>query len=90
MGFYGNITNTSKTTFSFDEIYETRTEMDENANTDGVFLGRYVLVNQDEAPIKAYYDKGLVYSADIKQVRCKDARSALAIAKHYVEENSFN
>ena len=45
MGFYGNITNTSKTTFSFDEIYETRTEMDENANTDGVFLGRYVLVN---------------------------------------------
>ena len=57
MGFYGNITNTSKTNFSYDKIYETRTEMDGNANLDGVFLGRYVLVNYDEAPIKAYYDK---------------------------------
>lgn len=56
MGFYGNITNTSKTTFSFDLIYDTRTEMDKNANVDGVFLGRYVLVNYDEEPIKAYYN----------------------------------
>lgn len=45
MGFYGNITNTSKTTFSFDKIYANRLEMDNAcANGDGVFLGRYVLV----------------------------------------------
>ena len=44
MGFYGNVTNTSKTTFSFDLIYTTRVDMDLNANTDGVFLGRYVLI----------------------------------------------
>lgn len=64
MGFYGNITNTSKTTFSFDLIYDTRTKMDENANTDGVFLGRYVLVDYDEEPIKAYYnpDKDRFYN----------------------------
>lgn len=45
MGFYGNITNTSKTTFSFDKIYTSRRDMDEAcAKGDGVFLGRYVLV----------------------------------------------
>lgn len=45
MGFYGNITNTSKTTFSFDKIYANRRDMDADcALGDGVFLGRYVLV----------------------------------------------
>ena len=38
MGFYGNITNTSKTTFSFDLIYTTRSEMDLNANIDGEYI----------------------------------------------------
>lgn len=56
MGFYGNITNTSKTTFSFDLIYSNRADMDKNVNTDGVFLGRYVLVDYGEDPIKAYYN----------------------------------
>lgn len=56
MSFYGNITNTAKTTFSFDHIYTTRVEMDKYANTDGVFLGRYVLVNYDEPPIQGYFD----------------------------------
>lgn len=44
MGFYGNITNTSKTTFTFDRIYNNRLQMDNNCASDGVFLGRYVLV----------------------------------------------
>jgi hypothetical protein len=56
MGFYGNITNTSKTTFSFDLIYTTRADMELNANLDGVFLGRYVLIDYGEAPIKGYYN----------------------------------
>ena len=56
MGFYGNVTDTSKTTFSFDLIYTTREDMDKNANTDGVFLGRYVLVDYGEEPIKGYYN----------------------------------
>lgn len=56
MGFYGNVTNTSKTTFSFDLIYTTRSDMDLNANLDGVFLGRYVLVDYGEDPIKGYYN----------------------------------
>ena len=56
MGFYGNVTNTDKTTFSFDLTYTTRIDMDKNADTDGVFLGRYVLVDYDGEVIKAYYD----------------------------------
>ena len=44
MGFYGNITNTSKTTFTFDKIYSNRLQMDNSCTSDGVFLGRYVLV----------------------------------------------
>lgn len=44
MGFYGNITNTSKTNFVFDKIYSNRYSMEQMAETDGVFIGRYVLI----------------------------------------------
>lgn len=68
MGFYGNITNTSKTNFVFDKIYTNRKAMDDaqrkkDPNTgqtvgDGVFIGRYVLVEYGEITedsfIKAY------------------------------------
>ena len=40
MGFYGNITNTSKTTFSFDKIYANRYEADQGCPSDGVMSGR--------------------------------------------------
>jgi hypothetical protein len=48
MGFYGNITNTSRTTFQFDRIYSSRWTMDQNAGQDGVYAGRYVLVEYDK------------------------------------------
>lgn len=48
MGFYGNITNTSKTTFQFDKIYPNKLSMDANVNNDGIFIGRYVLVEYDQ------------------------------------------
>ena len=48
MGFYGNITNTSKTTFQFDKIYPNRNEMDKNASSDGIYIGRYVLIEYDK------------------------------------------
>ena len=63
MGFYGNITNTSNTTFSFDIIYSTRVALDANCDTDGVFLGRYVLVDYDDQEvIKAYFIQGQFYN----------------------------
>ena len=48
MGFYGNITNTSKTNFVFDKIYTNRKAMDSNISKDGIFIGRYVLVEYGE------------------------------------------
>ena len=68
MGFYGNITSTNKTQFTFDRIYPNRKTMDEWANKpvyqgewgdnhggDGVFIGRFVLVEYDEAGYDGYF-----------------------------------
>lgn len=54
MGFYGNITNTSKTQFQFDKIYSSRRVMEESMNGDGVFVGRYVLVEYDSDVTNVY------------------------------------
>jgi hypothetical protein len=63
MGFYGSsITNSNKSLFTFDKIYANRAQMDENVNTDPVFLGRYVLVEYDDPPIKGYYSNGQFFS----------------------------
>jgi hypothetical protein len=51
MGFYGNISNTSKTNFSFDLIYNSRVQMEDAAESDGIFLGRYVLIQYDSPPV---------------------------------------
>jgi hypothetical protein len=48
MGFYGNISNDSKTNLTFDRIYANRMTMDQNAENDGVFVGRFVLVEYDD------------------------------------------
>lgn len=45
--FYGNITNTSKTQFQFDKIYSNRYEMEKQKSIDGIYAGRYVLVEYD-------------------------------------------
>ena len=47
MGFYGNITNTARTQFQFDKIYSNRYEMDNNKAIDGIYAGRYVLIEYD-------------------------------------------
>lgn len=45
MGFYGNVSNITRSTFQFDKIYPNRAAMD--PLNDGVFVGRYVLVEYD-------------------------------------------
>ena len=57
MGFYGNITNTSKTTFQFDKTYSNRNQMMMNAGNDGVYPGRFVLVDYDVAIDDDYFYK---------------------------------
>ena len=48
MSFYGNIANGGKTNLTFDKVYPNRTQMDLRAGTDGVFVGRFVLVEYDD------------------------------------------
>lgn len=65
-GFYGNITNTSKTQFQFDKIYPSRYEMDKNALADGVYLGRHVLIEYDsehhlDTFLRVYMKSGVAY-----------------------------
>ena len=58
MSFYGNITNTTKTGFSFDKTYPNRYEMELNMKTDGIYIGRFILVDYDkdsENVRRAYY-----------------------------------
>lgn len=66
MGFYGNIKNTTRTQFSFDKTYGSRAEMDNQAGVDGVYAGRYVLVEYDKNVIPTnfpigYLKDGIVY-----------------------------
>lgn len=74
MGFYGNITSTNKTQFTFDRIYPSRFVMNENINVkgpdgllagDGVFVGRFVLVDYGDGtyfPIFKKDDSGVFYA----------------------------
>lgn len=68
MGFYGNITNTSKTQFQFDRIYSNRSAMENKMYTDNVYAGRYVLVEYDSTPeigafSRIYLFSGIAYTS---------------------------
>lgn len=54
MGFYGNITNTARTQFQFDKIYPNRYEMENLKSTDGIYAGRYVLIEYDIEHLDAF------------------------------------
>ena len=61
MGFYGNITDMSRTHFQFDKIFHSRTEMDNSLamGADNVFAGRFVLVKYDfDSP---YFQGDILY-----------------------------
>ena len=71
MGFYGNITNTSKTQFQFDRTYPNRATMEANLTTDGIYAGRYILIEYDtdlsktlDTFMRVYFnDDGVAYTA---------------------------
>lgn len=62
MGFYGNITNTSRTQFQFDRIYSSRWEMDSQRSIDGIYAGRYVLIEYDQNVQLDYYLRGFPHA----------------------------
>lgn len=47
MGFYGNVSNAGKTNMVFDKIYSSRADMAANCEEDGVYAGRYVLIEYE-------------------------------------------
>ena len=61
-GFYGRISNTNKSAFTFDITYPSRVVMDERAADDGVFIGRYVEVEYDDPPLTGYKDGDNFYN----------------------------
>lgn len=67
MGFYGNITNTNRTQFVFDKIYSNRAEMETACATgDGVYIGRYVLVDYDEGGTEFVVNPSEAYSKNFE------------------------
>ena len=70
MGFYGNITNTNKTQFTFDRTYSSRALMENRIKRDEIYLGRYVLVEYDadnsvtlDTFVKAYKNGNNFYTS---------------------------
>lgn len=59
---YGGLGSYPATPFLIDKVYNNRTEMDENCENDGVFLGRYVMIryceeNYDQEARKTLHEK---------------------------------
>lgn len=70
MGFYGNIRNTTSNSFKFDRIYSNRTLMELSADSDGIFGGRYVLVEYDQAlDENPTLGSQIIYSVKINNVK---------------------
>lgn len=69
---------------TFDKIYHSRKTMDQAADTDGVFLGRYVLVDYDDPPIVLYFDES---TGQIRAYR--DAKREYEVLARNCQENKL-
>lgn len=58
MSLYGNVKRVGTSQFQFDREYKSRVEMEQNCSTDGVYIGRYVLINYGNSGIR--YEKKIV------------------------------
>ena len=54
MGFYGKVEHADKLNFVIDKIYPNRKTMDASVDTDGVFIGRYVLIEYEQSGQSSY------------------------------------
>lgn len=70
MGFYGNITNTSRTQFQFQRVYANRYLMDNSAATDGVYMGNYVLVDYDTELQADWCITAYAYTKPTQYIQC--------------------
>lgn len=51
MSFYGDIKRINSSPYVFDRYYANRAEMEDNASTDGIYVGRYILVKYTYTPV---------------------------------------
>lgn len=90
---YGNITNTARTQFQFDKIYSNRAAMDDACLNDGIYAGRYVLVEYDENPARGATElikKGanLFYYKDFENVQAIPGKT-VAVGQIYYTVDEF-
>lgn len=67
MGFYGNIKSTSRTQFSFDKTYSSRAEMENSMATDGIYAGRFVLIEYDKSTDVSSFPQGFLKDGIVYQ-----------------------
>lgn len=86
MGFYGNITNTSKTQFQFDRIYPNRATMESTMLVDGIYAGRYVLIEYDsdlksslDTFLRVYFVGNIAYTTPKAQIESQLNKSDLDV-----------
>lgn len=53
--FYGNIKFNNQTPLIFDKIYTSRTEMERECHSDGIFNGRFILISYGDIQYTPYY-----------------------------------
>lgn len=85
-GFYGRISNTNKSAFTFDITYPSRVVMDERASDDGVFIGRYVEVEYDDPPLTGYKDGDNFYNDAMHTSRITPVNNRIYQDLHHVNE----
>lgn len=85
-GFYGRISNTNKSAFTFDITYPSRVVMDERAQDDGVFIGRYVEVEYDDPPLTGYKDGDNFYNDAMHTSRITPVNNRIYQDLHHVNE----
>ena len=75
MSLYGNVKKVGSASFQFDRKYANRWQMEQNAQTDGVYAGRYVLVEygyrfgkNDQDIVNVVNGTGVSADAEIKYV----------------------
>lgn len=77
MSLYGNIKRIGSSTFQFDRVYSTRDEMDKACAADGVYAGRYVLVEYGER-----------YTNDVSYIEVPSSEEFDAQQIYYTKNNN--
>lgn len=91
MSFYGDIKRINSSPFVFDRYYSSRTEMDEHASSDNVYVGRYVLVKYTYNDVGKYWPIQLTkdqYEKNKYYIRQSDD-SYILCDKNYVWDASY-